>query len=253
MGPPQRPLGAKQQEGRKEKDFDITATMDDFVDMEAEERAMASNSWRNTSSSAAAQPGSRNSFDFLSQQNAGMVGANRATGVNLTISLGGLDTQDAEDLKHKTAARAKAEASQHHLENPFLWGNGMRRRMEKVAGEVGVLVPLDGLFDRVNHNPLTNPTAPSVLNRNSPLEPILSLLSLATNERLRGLLEDSYGLARGRQLGTDGVVPPEWADLAVGVGARSATVEPKSITGSAWEKGQKSVTPTDETPPDGRM
>jgi len=241
-------MPARQQEApRKEKDFDINDMMDlaANIDLEAEERVMASNNWRNSASATTAQHSTRNTLDLLSQQSFGVMGANRATGVHFS-------QEEAEERKHRSAVRAAAEAQQHHLENPFLWGNGMRRRIEKVAGEIGVLVPLDGLFDRVNHNPLTNPAAPSVLNRNSPLEPMLSLLSLATNQRIRGLLEDSYGLARGRQLGTDGVVPPEWADLAVGDGAKSIAVEQKSITGTSWEKGHDGVTSIDGIQLDGR-
>jgi len=243
----ERGLARPQEAARKEKDFDLNDMMDlaAGVDIDAEERVLATNTWRNTAFSASAQNGTQNSFDLLSQQSFGVISANRASGTYVS-------PEEVEDRKHRLVARAAAEAQQYHLENPFLWGNGMRRRIEKVAGEIGVLVPLDGLFDRVNHNPLTNPTAPSVLNRNSPLEPMLSLLSLATNERIRGLLEDSYGLARGRQFGTDGVVPPEWADLAVGDGAKSTSVEAKSITGTVWEKGQDGVTPTDGVQPDGR-
>jgi hypothetical protein len=228
MGPPQRPLERpQQQEEKKERGgFDPEALNDSVrasgVDLKAEEALLAS-SWRNNVS---------NSFDTLSR---GVLGDRAANLEQQRIQR----EKDREYRRHKQAARKENEQKQHHLEDPFLLGNCIRRRMERVARENAVQVPLDGLFDRVQPaGPpgSTQVSAPSVLNRNAPLEPMLSLLSLATNERIRGMLEDAYGLARGRQLGADGIVPPAWSDIAMGNGAQPATAEARSITGTAWDE-----------------
>ena len=62
-------------------------------------------------------------------------------------------------------------------------------------------------------------TTGEYLHTDSPYVEILSLLSLATEERLRGLVEDAATLAKGRRMGSSGVVPIELADLATGNGA----------------------------------
>jgi len=56
------------------------------------------------------------------------------------------------------------------------------------------------------------------------------------------LLEDAYGMARGRQLGSDGMVPPEWATLAKGDGAKATTTEAVSVTQTSWDKPSSPIT-----------
>lgn len=75
-----------------------------------------------------------------------------------------------------------------------------------------------------------------------PYEHILSLISLAAGERLRGMVDEAYGIARARQYGDHGrVVPPEFADIAEGEGkSTQETVVPESVTGSSWDKTQDS-------------
>jgi len=242
MGPPQRPVERaleRPQDAKIEKDkaFDVANLNDTvtasggFVDLREEEMLLAG-SWRN-----------QNSYDMLSQTGFGAIGANRAS---LASQQGLLRTEEDQEFeRHRRAARQVAESSQHHLDNPFLLGNGVRRRMETVAGEQNIRVPLNDLYDRVQSG--TNAAianAPSVLHRGAPLEAILSLLSLASNERVRGLLEDAYGMARGRQLGSDGVVPPEWATLATGDGAKATTTAAVSLTHTSWDDPSLSVEET---------
>jgi hypothetical protein len=50
---------------------------------------------------------------------------------------------------------------------------------------------------------------------------IFALLTLATQERLRSLIEDAATLASGRRIGSHGLVPGEWADLALTTGAEA--------------------------------
>lgn len=154
--------------------------------------------------------------------------------------------------KHRKAARALAEQQQQHLRDPFLEVNTVRHRLAKRANQQGVGLNLEGLYDRVVDTPRTmNGTkiagadgtgivavqAPSILNENAPLVDIFTLISLATEERVRGLVEDAFGLSRGRQYGSHGLVPPEWSSLATGPGQSNlATAVPSSLTGTAWDR-----------------
>lgn len=85
----------------------------------------------------------------------------------------------------------------------------------------------------------------SMVNAGSPYEQIVSLISLAAGERLRGLLDESFGLARARRYGDHGRVPPEFADIAEGEGRpTTAEVVPQSITGTEWDRvPETSTTP----------
>ena len=159
--------------------------------------------------------------------------------------------------KHRKAARALAEQQQQHLRDPFLEVNTVRHRLAKRANQQGVGLNLEGLYDRVVDTPRTmNGTkitgadgtgivavqAPSILNENAPLVDIFTLISLATGERVRGLVEDAFGLSRGRQYGSHGLVPPEWSPLATGPGQpTSATAIPSSLTGTAWDRPPKGL------------
>lgn len=176
-----------------------------------------------------AQSSARSNFDLLSQnQRFPSIGQHHGT---LNQSAASQQTPEEElDEKHSKAARHLAESQQYHLNSPFLYGNSMRYRMERIATENSIKVPMAGLFDKIAPKPdpqaiqgtatsndnaaIIAAKAPSILNKNSPLDPILSLLSLAADERLRGLVEDAYSLARGRHTTSDGQIPPEWQDIA---------------------------------------
>lgn len=265
MGPPQRPAerSGQSQEEKPERHLDINDLSDlvtsSGIDIREEENFLAAsyrsdrnNASFNSQTTQTVSP--QNSFDLLSQGSFGAIGSQRSSDV-LAQSQGKNAEQELYD-KHKKAARDVNESLQHHLDHPFLLGNGIRKRMEKVALEVGIRVPLEGLFDRVpdrtqtmsgtsvtgaDGSVLAPAQAPSVLNRQTPLEPLLALLSLAANDRLRGLLEDAYGLARGRQYSSDGVVPPEWSDLAVANGAEPTTALPVSTSGTAWDNPNDAI------------
>ena len=159
-----------------------------------------------------------------------------------------------EDLiaKEKKAARIQAEQQQQHLRDPFLEVNTVRHRIARRANQQGVALNLEGLYDKVpeahrtadgtkiqgpNGTGIVAVQAPSILSENASLVDIFTLISLATGERIRGIVEDAFGLARGRQYGTHGIVPPEWSPLAAGPGQPTATTTvPTSLTGTAWDR-----------------
>lgn len=197
------------------------------------------------------------SFNMLTQSTSfGSQGQNRAFAGTMSQQPRSQEQIEAENRqKRENAARKKAEFEQHHLNNQFLLGNCLRNRMHKRASENAVRLDIAGVYVR---NPQAQPQSRVMVNGNTneavveakaesmieagvPYESILSLISLAAGERLRGLVGDAYGLARARRYGDHGrVVPPEFADIAVGEGAMSQeTVVPENITKSQWEQTQE--------------
>lgn len=144
--------------------------------------------------------------------------------------------QSAEEIaaeNRKRAARTKAEIRSYHLNNPFLSIGCLQKHLTKEAHSQQVEFPRSGLLkSQPGHAPrqiaLQGPDGNEVLKvvqdedllqLDAPLVEILTLISLAAEDRLRGLVEDAATLAKGRRIGSHGVVPLEMADLATGNGA----------------------------------
>lgn len=151
--------------------------------------------------------------------------------------------------KREVAAREKAERDQHHLNNPFLMGNVLRLRLDKIARENGVRLDVNGLY--LLQQPaeptkvMTNGTnsegvvrAGSKIDQGAPFSDILSLVSLAAGERVRGLTDEAHAMARARLYGDHSRVPPDLADLAISDGneRKEETVKPENITGTEWDR-----------------
>lgn len=198
-----------------------------------------------------------NSFNHLTQGTS--FGSSGPDGA-FAGTLGRPQTQEEieEEAKKKRAeaARRKAEREQHHLNNQFLLGNCLRKRMHDRAAENAVRLDVQGVYLR-NPEPqlqtqvmmngeksdgIAEVKPESKIEAGVPYEHILSLISLAAGERLRGMVDEAYGIARARQYGDHGrVVPPEFADIAEGEGkSTQETVVPESVTGSSWDKTQDS-------------
>ena len=265
MGPPSRPADKVE---RVDRTTDLNQLSDivsaSGIDVREEENYLAE-TYRNQQTANASNS---NMFAFQPQSNApsrsnsNIWSQPRSAGYGLPGSGPfnqlpvSMETVEEELIaKHKKAARALAEQQQQHLRDPFLEVNTVRHRLAKRANQQGVGLNLDGLYDRVVDTPRTvNGTkitgssgtgivamqAPSILNENAPLVDIFTLISLATGERVRGLVEDAYGLSRGRQYGSHGIVPPEWSSLATGPGQpNSASAVSSSLTGTAWDRPPK--------------
>ncbi|KZF23967.1 hypothetical protein L228DRAFT_266341 [Xylona heveae TC161] len=163
-------------------------------------------------------------------------------------------TKTPEELaaeKWRLKARAINEKRQQHLSAPFLYTNTVRHKIGRRAFENGVRVPMEGLYDPIPEKiPANRPVnsqsvvgsdgttvsvvkGPSLIDETAPLADILALISLATNERIRNLVEDAAALAKGRRVGSHGIVPPEWSDLAVGPGAESTGAQPSGSAGAS--------------------
>ena len=145
----------------------------------------------------------------------------------------------------KKSLRAKLERQQHHLNDPFLLGSILNRRVFKHGGTAQIRVPDSGLLTRQPHLPplqiavvgpdkqevLTVIKGQDLLYLNVPLSDILTLISLATQERIRVIVENTATMAKGRRISSHGVVPPEFADIAIGQGP-AETVPVLSDTGN---------------------
>lgn len=182
-------------------------------------------------------------------------------------------TQSQEDVeveqrkKREAAAREQAARRQHHLNNQFLQCNNVRKRMDGIARKSHVSVNMQGVFIRQPDPPEPQPQTSvmvngagtegvvatregvmkqqessrpeSVVNQNTAFEQMVSLVSLAAGERIRGLLDEAYSLSRARRYGDYGrVVPAEFAEIAEGEGKRreDEAVVPESISGTEWDK-----------------
>jgi len=131
------------------------------------------------------------------------------------------------------AARSLAQERSKELNNPFLEVATVHRKMERIARENGLVLNTDpsgkmGTMNLPEHFP--SPTVKiqtavgpngaiaathgNFLPNDSLLVDHLALMSIATKYRLRGLLEDSAKLAKGRQTGSHGTIPSEWVDAA---------------------------------------
>lgn len=138
----------------------------------------------------------------------------------------------AEENRRK-ALRRKMEIRSYHLNNPFLQSGCVHKRLTKQAHGMQVVVPKAGLLKSQPGHPARQITiqgpdknevlklvqGEDILQPEAPLIELLSLLSLAAEERIRGLVEDAATLAKGRRVGSHGIVPADLVDLATGHGA----------------------------------
>jgi hypothetical protein len=63
----------------------------------------------------------------------------------------------------------------------------------------------------------------------------LALMSLATNQRIRILLEETIAIVKSRRAGSHGVIPAEWSDVAASSTSAAGTVVPDGAPRSGWE------------------
>ncbi|KAF2085378.1 hypothetical protein K490DRAFT_46950 [Saccharata proteae CBS 121410] len=267
MGPPQRPA----ERPEKEKPTDINDLSDVIgasgIDLREEENYLAQtyqNQHQNASfatSATTASPAALSPNNSFTQLGQGSFGAYRAFQGSGPVSQPPVSQEAIEaeiEEKQKAAARALAESQQQELNNPFLKGNSIRKRVGNIAYEQGVRINVDGVYDRVaprvkgiqavgsDGTGIAAVEAAALIDHNAPYQEILTLISLAAKDRLRSVLEDAYGLSRGRRFGSHGVVPPEFSDIAVGdpnQQQQPATAVPTSVTKTAWDQPDSAVSP----------
>lgn len=227
------------------------------IDIQREEEALL-HSYHSQGSSTTSANGS---FQWSQQRNHG---AYQGTG---PLSQAMTKEEQEEEFREKQAnvAHILAEASSVPLTDPFLLAAGVRGRMSKKVYENGVKLDLDGLFDKIPNavqsvtrremsgsggEAVVELQATSLLNNGAPLVDLVSLISLAAEERIRTVIEDAFALAQGRRNTANGVVPPNLVDLvAVNNGeAQPVEVSIPNISKTTWEASDSAVSPTARLP-----
>lgn len=162
--------------------------------------------------------------------------------------------QKVADKAWHDAARNLALSRQRELHNPFLVVGNVHMKMAKIARENGLELNTDpnknmGTMrlpeafpsSNVNVQTMIGPTGTIVttsgtfLPYDSLLVDQLALMSVATKHRLRGLLEDAARLAKGRQTGSHGIIPVDWADAAAPSKTETTSLVVEGAPRSGWE------------------
>ncbi|MCJ1284889.1 hypothetical protein MMC26_004226 [Xylographa opegraphella] len=170
-----------------------------------------------------------NQFDTLSQNVPGDKSSFYGAGTFNQPAVSAKTMEEQAKEQQRRSIRRKAEREQYHLNEPFLYGALVRQKLAQQTHAAHINFPTDGLLTSQGARPqqvaVTGPdnneaivmlNGQDLLYTNSPMVELLTLVSLAAQERLRMIVEDTAAIARGRRLGSHGVVPPELADLAVG-------------------------------------
>jgi len=258
MGPPKRP--------EKDKPTDVNELSDIFVmagvDLNAEDELLRTDrghrpgdsfntSFHSNSSSTLSPNNSFNNAYSQGSLNGLLPGAGPLSQPTSTER----SVEDEVVQRHERAAREHSERSAKHLNNPFLDADPVRYKLDKIGREARVQIDRTGFYEDPQQDRRGN-MAPSghymhgpdgstlaavqkphpALAQDAKLAGLLTLISLAAQERLRSLMEDAYTVSRGRQISSNGIVPPEWQSLAAGAGQPEATTAvPLAVTKSSWE------------------
>ncbi|OLN87328.1 hypothetical protein CCHL11_03599 [Colletotrichum chlorophyti] len=222
MGPPSRPPDRPQ----KEYEYDVTDSLAGTgIDLRAEEQFMAELFVPESRTGFPPYPpGSKGSFY-------GAGPANQPAQPAGTDSQDQMVAQQAEKAWQESAKRL-AQTRTMELNNAFLQVPVVFRRAEKFAKEQGLSLNLEiknsnqpmGRMRLPEEFPAPTVTVTSKKGPDStmvttsgtwiPQEAYLvdqlALLSLATKQRMRGLIEDSNRIARTRQKSSHGEIPEEW-------------------------------------------
>ncbi|KAL8782814.1 MAG: hypothetical protein Q9213_005093 [Squamulea squamosa] len=143
--------------------------------------------------------------------------------------------KDRAEAERRARVRKRAEMAQYHLNEPFLYGLRVQKIMLQMASKAHVKVRMEGLYHPQGqqegqqlfvcgpdkHDRLVTLKGEDLLNHDAPMVDLLSLLSLAAEERLRTIIEDAAALAKERRRNSHGIAPPQFLDIAA-VNAQAA-------------------------------
>jgi hypothetical protein len=160
----------------------------------------------------------------------------------------------AADKAWHDAAHNLATSRQRELNNPFLEVARLHSRMAKLARDNGLSLNTDAkgmmgtmrlpdsfpqrdirIQTAIGPDGAMTATNGNFLPNDTQLVDQLALLSIASKHRLRGLLEDATKLARGRQTGSHGIIPEDWADAAIESNVATASLVVEGAPRSGWE------------------
>jgi hypothetical protein len=255
MGPPSKPA---EKDNANDDQMDVLANAG--VDLRAEESyAMSFHTGSFNSQPSFSQPGSNGTGHAFTQFAAGDTSSFYGAG---PASQDGQPTDKAtQDALHKKvadeawarAASDLARSREHELKRPHVNVGAVWKRMDIIAKDNGLSLnvseqgqmPQLKLPNEFRSN-VTVKTVPGpqgsmvvtgggFLPADTALADQLALLSLATNQRLRILLEDAVAIAKGRRSGSQGVVPVDWTDAASPVSMTNVTIVADGAPRSGWE------------------
>ena len=258
MGPPSKPADKPKEDGIDPMDV-LGGTGIDLREEEQYTFQMYNNSFNSQQSGS--QSGTISSGHSFTQFPPGDDGSFYGAGpANATAEATTAKSQDeylskAADKAWNDAARNLAISRQRELNNPFLLVGNVHMRMDKIAKENGITLKKDphngtmgtmklpGDFSNptvkmqtaVGPNGALVATTGTFISAESLLVDQLALMSIATKHRLRILLEDATRLAKGRQTGSHGVIPDEWAEVAAPTNTASTSLITEGAPRSGWE------------------
>lgn len=257
MGPPSRPTEKSKEDGVDPMDV-LGGTGVDLREEEQYTFQMYNSSFNSqqSGSQSGAITASHSFTQFPPGDAASLYGAGPA---NATAEAGPPMAQNEYEAKAaekawRDAAHNLAVSRQRELNNPFLMIGTVHKKMDKVAQDYGLRVNIDasgkmgtmrlpGDFPSptiktqtaVGPDASLTTTSGAFLPHDSLLVDQLALMSIATKHRLRGMLEDAQKLAKGRQTGSHGVIPDEWADVAAPTNAANSSIVADGAPRVGWE------------------
>jgi len=236
MGPPLKPVDKP-----KEDTDNLDVLAGTGVNLQEEEQYMfqATGSFGSGFQSSQSTNGSGPSFTQFPPGNEGSFygagPANAAPDKANGLSLEEYQRQAAQkawsDAAHNLAVSQGSE-----FNNPFLSTNRLHQKMDDMSQKHGLRLnrvdrnmmgqfaqPRDfhasrqsiGIQQANGPGVIMNSVNGNFVPNDAMLSDQVALLSLACKHRLRVLIEEASKIARGRQTGSHGVVPEEWAEVAV--------------------------------------
>ncbi|KAI9734194.1 MAG: hypothetical protein M1818_006599 [Claussenomyces sp. TS43310] len=256
MGPPSKPV---ERDNTNDDQTDVLANAG--VDLRAEESyAMSFYTGSFNSQPTFSQPNPASGGHGFNQFDPGE--SDSLYGAGPANQPGQLTDQESQDrLQKKAADKAWADAArnlarsrEHELHNPHVQVSVLWRKMDKIARDNGLVLNTDPggkmptlklaseFQSEVTMRTAVGPqgamtvTGGAFLPPDTALADQLALVSLATSQRVRILLEEAAAVARGRFSGSDGVVPAEWVNMAEPAQGSSGTVVTDGTLRNGWER-----------------
>jgi hypothetical protein len=261
MGPPSKPA---ERENANDDQTDVLANAG--VDLRAEETyAMSfytgSYNSQPSFSQANTTAGGHAFTQFGPGDSSSFYGAGPANQIGDSTDKAGQDKLEKKtaDTAWAAAAQNLARSREHELKRPKMNVSMLWRKMDKIARDNGLVLNTDAgkmptlklasdFRAEVNVNTAVGPngaislTCGSFLPLDTALADQLALMSLATNQRVRILLEEAVAVTRSRRTSADGVIPKEWVDAAAQTQASSGTLIAEGSPQSGWESAVSPIT-----------
>lgn len=136
---------------------------------------------------------------------------------------------DLAEAEYRRNIRTHAEKLQYHSNDPFLLISWVQQKLWQAVKKEGITKSNPALPNYQNHagrisdhpasslDPnglLSTSRGQDSLSHDAPLVEFFTLISLAAKERLRALVEEAAIIAKGRRMGSHGVVPSELTEIA---------------------------------------